>query len=157
VLVAVTCAADGVTATRDMPMQAVIDQEDSVAPEAVPELGSFGLLRYLGSWVALSAKEEIAVGLLLAAWTEVVSKQELMNALWPDVADARPLLRTLMFRLRRRIQPLGLTVSTIRGRGFLLEPLPEATTDQLAAGAPVTDRPVASHADTTDKGTQWPT
>ena len=112
-----------------------------------PQLGDLGLLRYDGRWVALSEKEEIACSLLLAAWSDVVPKAELAKVLWPEAPVGPSLLRTLIFRLRRRLKPLGLTVSTIRGRGFLLEDQSLCKSNQLDAGP----------SGTSPEGSTWPT
>ena len=45
--------------------------------------------------------------------------------MWPTTKVKANAIHTLVRRLRRRLQPLGLTVETIRARGFLMEPLPE--------------------------------
>ncbi|MBW8825007.1 MAG: winged helix-turn-helix domain-containing protein [Acidobacteria bacterium] len=86
-----------------------------------PELDDHGLLRYHGAWVAVSPLEELALRSLLAQPGEVVPREDLAATLWPDGTAADGSLNNLVHRLRRRMRPLGLTIHTIRARGFLLE------------------------------------
>ena len=88
---------------------------------APPEVDEDGLLRYRGRWVALSPKEELAVRPLLGKWSAVVSRQNLIEAVWPEGGVDASALSSLILRLRRRMRPLGLTIETIRARGFLME------------------------------------
>lgn len=85
-------------------------------------LDAFGVLRRDGVWVALPHMEREVMTLLLANIDEVVSSDEFYRTVWPNkerTATRRP-LNVLVWRLRRRIAPLGLAIITIRGRGFLL-------------------------------------
>ena len=96
-------------------MTAVVDDLD------VPELDGDGLLRYRGAWVATSRQEERALRPLLTRWRRTVSPRSLTEAAWSgEVAPTA--LSSLVRRLRRRVEPLGLTIHTIRARGFILEP-----------------------------------
>ena len=47
--------------------------------------------------------------------------RSLAEATWSEEV-APPALSSLVRRLRRRVEPLGLTIQTIRARGFILEP-----------------------------------
>ena len=88
----------------------------------MPELDADGLLRYQGRWVATSKQEELALRPLLTRWRRTVTPRSLAEATWSgEVAPTA--LRSLVRRLRRRVEPLGLTIHTIRARGFILEPL----------------------------------
>ena len=96
-------------------MTAVVEELD------VPELDAYGLLRYRGRWVATSRQEELALRPLLTRWRRTVTPRSLAEATWSeDVAPTA--LSSLVRRLRRRVEPLGLTIHTIRSRGFILEP-----------------------------------
>ena len=57
---------------------------------------------------------------LLERFASVVSRDGLGRAGWPDGPPGRNALDVHMVRLRRRVQPLGLTIRTVRGRGYLL-------------------------------------
>jgi DNA-binding response OmpR family regulator len=86
-----------------------------------PEIDEFGLVRYRGGWVAVSPLLEAALRPLLAELGCVVPRARLEDILWPDHDEHPRKLDTLMYRLRRRLRPLGLTIHTIRTQGFLLE------------------------------------
>ena len=97
-------------------MTALVDEKLDV-----PELDDDGLLRYHGTWVATSRREELALRPLLTRWRRTVTPRSLAEAAWSEeVAPAA--LSSLVRRLRRRVEPLGLTIRTIRARGFILEP-----------------------------------
>jgi hypothetical protein len=66
---------------------------------------------------------------------------------WPTTKVKANAIHTLVRRLRRRLQPLGLTVETIRARGLFMEPLPED--DHIHAVAAGQSR--APH-----EGSTWP-
>jgi two-component system, OmpR family, response regulator len=87
----------------------------------VPELDPDGLLRYRGRWVATSRQEELALRPLLTRWRRTVTPRSLAEAAWAHEVPP-PALSSLVRRLRRRVEPLGLTIHTIRARGFILEP-----------------------------------
>lgn len=86
-------------------------------------LDAFGVLRRDESWVALPALEAKVTARLLADIGEVVPTAELCHAVWPgrDIPPNYRPLNVLVFRLRRRIAPLEITISTIRSHGFLLD------------------------------------
>jgi DNA-binding response OmpR family regulator len=86
-----------------------------------PEIDDQGLLRYRGQWLALSPKLELALRYMVEHEGQLVSRSDLNAILWPDAADTKQ-LDVLMLRLRKRLTPIGLTIHTIRSRGFLLEP-----------------------------------
>jgi DNA-binding winged helix-turn-helix (wHTH) protein len=101
----------------------VIDERSPAGEDDLPELDDDGLLRRDGAWVATSPKEELALRELLRHWRRLVSRQRLADAAWPEGVPGASALSTLVHRLRRRIRPLGLTIKTIRSRGFVMEPL----------------------------------
>lgn len=97
-----------------------MSQSDEVALDAT--LDEFGILRYANRWVALTPAETTALTLLLQSFGRVVSRTLLSRAVWPDrepTPDRRS-IHVLVFRLRKRIEPLGLAIATIRGQGFML-------------------------------------
>jgi DNA-binding response OmpR family regulator len=96
--------------------------------EELPELDEFGVLRHHGSWVALSPVQESLMRRLLARFGLPVPRQQLRAEVWPESASPRT-IDAHMFRLRDRIQPLGLFIHTIRGRGFILAPAQPSTND----------------------------
>jgi DNA-binding winged helix-turn-helix (wHTH) protein len=90
------------------------------ARDGAPRLEEFDLLYCGDDWVALSANEAVVVRLLVDNFGRVVGRKRLTNALWPIATDADALLNQLVVRVRRRIEPLGLEVGTVRGRGYVL-------------------------------------
>ena len=65
---------------------------------------------------------------------QVVSRSDLAEAVWGDCSRTGRGLDSRIHVLRQRIEPLGLVIHTIRGRGFLL------TTEVGAACRPVAPR-----------------
>jgi len=82
-----------------------------------PVLTGDGLLRAGGSWVALSRTEQQLAQHLVARFGEPVETPVLAQALG---GDTRTRIATGIYRLRRRIEPLGLTVSSVRSRAYLM-------------------------------------
>jgi DNA-binding winged helix-turn-helix (wHTH) protein len=50
----------------------------------------------------------------------VVSRESLADAAWPEADSSNNNLDVAMGRLRRRLDPLGLVIRTVRSRGYLL-------------------------------------
>lgn len=96
---------------------------EAVAP-ALPVLDDFGVLRVNGSWVALPPLEARLAGALLERLGAVTSRELLVRAGWPAAAPGRNALDVHVLRLRRRLQPVGLAIRTVRSRGYLMEPAP---------------------------------
>ena len=86
-----------------------------------PVLDGDGVLRFGERWVALPPVEVQLVGALLDRFGAVVGRDALTRAGWPDAAPNRNVLDVHMLRLRRRVQPVGLAIKTVRSRGYLLE------------------------------------
>ena len=86
-----------------------------------PTLDEEGILHLGSRWAALSAGEAALARRLIASFGLLVLRSELLSAL-DDSPDRRPRTVDLQIcRLRRRIQPFGLIVSAIRGRGYVME------------------------------------
>lgn len=90
-------------------------------------LDKYGVLRCDDHFVALAPAEQTVMRVLLAQFGSVVPRDELNAAVWPskDFDPARRQIDVLVYRLRRRIAPIGLAIATIRSQGFLLH-WPEA-------------------------------
>ncbi len=86
-----------------------------------PELDDDGLLRIGSDWVSLPPVEARLTAALIERFRLVVSRDALARAGWPDGAPGRNALDVHMLRLRRRVDPLGLAIRTVRSRGYLLE------------------------------------
>ena len=80
------------------------------------------LLSFCGRSVALAPLDARLVDALLQRYGAVVSRDAMFAAGWPGETPHRNVLDVHLLRLRRRMAPLGLTVKTVRARGYLLEP-----------------------------------
>lgn len=98
--------------------------EERAAGSLAPPRVADGVLRLDGTWVALSPVEERLAALLCERFGSVVGRDALMRAAWPDDLPSRNALDVHVLRLRRRIEPLGLEIRTVRSRGYVLQPAP---------------------------------
>ena len=90
--------------------------------QSSPETDARGRLTYHGEWVALSPIEERLVNALAGRFGEVVSREELLIAGWPDGSSpSDAALRVHLTRLRKEIAPLGLEIATVRGFGHVMQ------------------------------------
>lgn len=83
-----------------------------------------GVLMFNGALVTLSPVEERLALLLSDRFGSVVGRDVLMRGAW-DELPSRNALDVHMLRLRRRIEPLGLEIRTVRSRGYLLRSAPD--------------------------------
>jgi DNA-binding response OmpR family regulator len=90
--------------------------------EAEPTLDD-GVLRTAAGWVSLPDLEARIIDVLLSKFGRVADRQSLLNAGWPGEDPSRNLLDVHLHRLRRRIEPIGLCIRTVRKRGYVLEPV----------------------------------
>ena len=88
---------------------------------APPVLDEDGVLRSDDDWVALPPVEARLTAALLDRFGAVVSRDALARAGWPSGAPGRNALDVHVLRLRRRLEPVGLVIRTVRSRGYLLE------------------------------------
>jgi DNA-binding response OmpR family regulator len=96
------------------------------AGAARPTVDADGVLRTDRGWVPLPPLEQCLATELLTSAGQVVRREALARAGWPDAPPADPrAVDGVVNRLRRRIGPLGLVIHTVTGRGFLLD-LPPA-------------------------------
>jgi hypothetical protein len=86
-----------------------------------PTLDSDGVLRFGTSWAALPPVESRLISALVDRFGGVVGREALATAGWPEGAPGRNALDVHVLRLRRRIDPLGLVIRTVRSRGYVLE------------------------------------
>jgi DNA-binding response OmpR family regulator len=88
---------------------------------SVPLLDDDGLVHVDGRWVSLPPVEARLARAMLDRFGAVVSRDALARAGWPQGAPGRNALDVHVLRLRRRLDPLGLVIRTVRSRGYLLE------------------------------------
>jgi two-component system, OmpR family, response regulator len=70
----------------------------------------------------LSARELAVIELLLLKAGRVVTKQQITEHLygWDETSSSNA-VEVFVYRLRRKLEPLGLDIRTIRGMGYLVE------------------------------------
>lgn len=116
--------------TSDSDLRARLDAlalRSHPALDSFPELDSDGLLHMGDHWVALPPIEQRLATALIERPSAVVSREALARAGWPDETATRNALDVHMLRLRRRIEPLGLSIRTVRSRGYVLDVKPPVT------------------------------
>ena len=96
------------------------DLREPIGPPGPVWLDGGGLLHVGSAWIALPDVEWRLVAALMAHQDEVVSRHDLIRAAWPVKDVKEGTLRVSMQRVRHRLAPLGLTVTTVRGRGFVM-------------------------------------
>ena len=72
--------------------------------------------------VDLSARELAVVELLLLREGRVVTKQQIVDHLygWEEASSSNA-VEVFVYRLRRKLEPSGVDIKTVRGMGYLLE------------------------------------
>jgi two-component system OmpR family response regulator len=72
--------------------------------------------------VELSVRELAVLELLLLRGSRVVTKQQIIEHLygWEDVSSSNT-IEVFIYRLRRKIEPFGVDIRTVRGMGYLIE------------------------------------
>lgn len=98
-----------------------LEQRTASLKAGQPTLDDQGVLRFGSKWVPLAPVESRLVAALLDRYGAVIGRQVLTRAGWLGSTPSRNALDVKIFRLRRRIAPLGLTIRTVRARGYLLE------------------------------------
>lgn len=83
-----------------------------------------GVLRGAARLLPLPPIEAALVRTLLTSPLGPRSRDELAHAAWGEATRAGRSLDSRILTLRRRLAPLGLAVTVVRGRGFVLRALP---------------------------------
>lgn len=86
-----------------------------------PTIDDDGIIRFHGAWISLSPLERLAAQPLVERFQAVVGRETLTRHAWPNGAPTRNALDAHMLRLRRRLEPIGLEIRTVRSRGYLLQ------------------------------------
>lgn len=94
----------------------------------VPRVDPTGVLRVGARSVPLSPTETALLDELTGNFGELTAKEDLAERL-PQCADTprRNALHLHITRIRRRIRPLGLSIRTVRDRGYVLERAEDGT------------------------------
>ncbi len=86
----------------------------------VPVLDEHGQLSHRGESVFLSNTDKRIALVLIEQFGRVVSEESLLERARPEGGNDQT-LRVNVSRLRRRIAPLGLAITCVRGHGYLLQ------------------------------------
>lgn len=86
---------------------------------ARPRLDEHGLLNHRGVVVHLPRVEQHIAAPLIANFGEAVSERELLSSPWLEGCKEHT-LRVHVSRLRRRLSPVGLCITSLRGYGYVL-------------------------------------
>lgn len=89
--------------------------------EDVPTIDEWGVLRFSGRQATLPPLEARLARPLVQHYRSVISRDELSRVGWPEGAPGRNALDVHILRVRRRIEPVGLVVRTLRSRGYLVD------------------------------------
>jgi DNA-binding response OmpR family regulator len=97
---------------------------DSLARRAVhhpmqPTLDAHGQLVHAGALVLLSPVDKQLAARLIADFGEAVADDDLIAAAWRE-GGTEQTLRVHLSRLRRRLAPIGLAITSIRGYGYAM-------------------------------------
>ncbi len=95
---------------------------DRAAARKRPTVDEDGVLHVDGMQLLLPPVEARLTRHLLDKAGAVASRAELAVKGWPDGTPSRNALDVRILRLRRRIEPYGLMIRTVRHRGYLLDP-----------------------------------
>ncbi len=95
---------------------------------AMPTVDDYGEFAYGGKRVFLSPTDQRVADVLVTSFDRAVPEAELFRRLW-DGAGEPSKVRVHISRLRKRIEPLGLEISSIRGFGYRLHPASARATD----------------------------
>lgn len=100
-----------------------------------PEMDGDGVVRFGTRHALVPPVEGRIARLLVDHFGAVVSRTDLTEAGWPGGNPGRNALDVHVLRLRRRLAEAGLSIRTVRSRGYLLEAAEEATDESLASGS----------------------
>ena len=86
----------------------------------VPSLDEHGRLSHRGETVFLSITDQRIAEVLVESFGQVVSEETLLERARPDNRSDQT-LRVNVSRLRRRVAPIGLAITCVRGHGYLMQ------------------------------------
>jgi DNA-binding response OmpR family regulator len=77
-------------------------------------------LSYGGRSEILSPIDHAIAEKLVAHFDRAVEEHQLVEHAWPRGDGSATALRVHIYRIRKRIAPLGLSISALRGRGYIM-------------------------------------
>lgn len=87
----------------------------------LPHVDENDILRVGSRICVLAPAEASLIRALLAVPGQVVTRETLLEVGWPNGTGTRNALDLRVMRLRRRVEPLGVMLRTVRNRGYLIE------------------------------------
>jgi hypothetical protein len=108
------------TADDDVRARLLTLRLHAVRHPASPVVEPWGQLSYGGRSEILSPTEHSIAEILVAHFGAAVDEAQLLAHAWPDGDGTATALRVHVHRIRKRIAPLGLSIKTIRGRGYFM-------------------------------------
>ena len=103
--------------------------------ERHPWLDGCGRLLLRGEWVPLSFTEERLASALVRNFGRVVPTAALIAAGWPGRRPSANGYRVMIVRLRQRCRLLGLEITTVRERGYVLHAAASVPETPVDAGS----------------------
>jgi DNA-binding response OmpR family regulator len=97
-----------------------LEQRAGRGAQALPVVTADGTLEYGDARTQLSGTQVRLMVPLIERFGGVVGREMLSTHAWPGSQTSANNLDVTVGRLRRQIQPLGLTIRTVRSRGYLL-------------------------------------
>jgi two-component system, OmpR family, response regulator len=100
-----------------------LSRRAEAAGQCRPEIDEHGVVRFNGAHTAVPPVEARLAEVLIDDFGTVVRRDRLSEAGWPGGHANRNALDVHVLRLRRRLVEAGLSIRTVRSRGYLLEPI----------------------------------
>jgi hypothetical protein len=115
-------AADGLASGREFRVRIVDDDAPRPDEPDAPTLDDDGLLRFRGRWVPIPDTQIPVVDLLVRNLGRLVRNSDVRAAYeQAGGSGTATSLRSLVYRLGRRVGEVGLRVHVVRSRGLILD------------------------------------
>jgi DNA-binding response OmpR family regulator len=98
----------------------------------VPVFDGVCRIGFRDGWAPLSPTEYCLASVLVERFGYLVTDKDLSDRTWGDAQRPSTALRVHLTRLRRRVEPIGLEILTIRSRGHVMQ---EVGTTRPSAGS----------------------
>jgi len=116
---------------QDMRARLAALSERSLRHPIAPVVDDCGGVSYRGTTVFLPEVDERIARILIESFGRPVRNEELISRVWTEDAS-KGALRVHVFRLRHRLAPLGLTITSIRGHGYVMREAEATDTAAIA-------------------------
>jgi two-component system OmpR family response regulator len=104
----------------------------------VPVFDGVCRIGFRDGWAPLSPTEYCLASVLVERFGFLVTDKDLSDRAWADAPRPSTALRVHLTRLRRRVEPIGLEILTIRSRGHIMQEV--GTTRPTAGSWPALER-----------------